>query len=281
MQRKKRMAHIILPTDFSENSLHAGLYAVKLFGAENTVFTLLHAYMDAEPFVDTWPGMADEMYNTSMQAMGDWSAKVRAMPEFAGAVVRSEVLYGGLSGRLNELAEEKHADLVVMGTLGHTGAGLLGSNAGEVVKHCKKPVLVVPAKAGAAPVRRILFADDGKQVEVEGTRMLLQIALRTKAELVLAHVLKDSNELPDPAIADMYEELLQAVPHRFIAAEGEDIAGALDYLADQEGADMISLVHRHTGFFTGLFHKSTAKRLALYTTIPLLVLPQLDPKPGL
>lgn len=272
------MAHIILPTDFSDNSLQAGRYAATLFGVEDNVFTLLHAYMDAEPFVDTWPGMADEMYKASMQAMGTWAGKVRALPEFAGAVVRSEVLYGGLSRTINDLAGEKHADLVVMGTLGRSGTGLLGSNAGDVVKHCRWPVLVVPAKAEAGPVRKILYADDGKQVEVEGSRMLLQIALRTKAEIILAHVLKEKDEVPDPKVAGMYEELLQAVPHRYASGEGEDIAGVIDFLADQEGADMIALVHRHTGFMDGIFHRSTAKRLALHTSVPLLVLPQLDAK---
>ncbi len=270
------MAHIILPTDFSPPSLHAALYAAGLFGPEDHVYTLLHAYMDPEPFVDTWPGMADEMYKASMQAMGEWAAKVRALPEFEGGVVRSEVVYGGLSGTINDLAQEKRADLVVMGTLGHTGSALLGSNAGDVVKHCKYPVLVVPAKAAIKPVGRILYADDGKQVEVAGTRVLLQIALRSKAEVVLAHVLKNRNELPDPAIAEMHEELLQAVPHRFVTGEGEDVAGVIDFLADQEQADMIAVLHRHAGFMEGLFHRSTAKRLALYTDIPLLVMPQMD-----
>lgn len=270
------MAHIILPTDFSEPSLQAGRYAAQLFGAEDHVYTLLHAYMDAEPFVDKWPGMADEMYKASLQSMGAWEAKVRALPEFAGAVVRSEVLYGGLAGTINGLAREKHADLVVLGTLGRSGNGLLGSNAGDVVKHCRWPILVVPAKAGKGPVRKILYADDGKRVEVEGSRMLLRIALRSKAEIIFAHVLKDKNELPNAKVAGMYEELFQAVPHRFISGEGEDIAGVIDLLAEQEGADMIAVLHRHAGFLEGLFHRSTAKRLALYTDTPLLVMPEAD-----
>ncbi len=274
------MAHIILPTDFSDNSLHACRYAGELFGAADNVYTLLHAYMDAEPFVDTWPGMADEMYKASMQTMGSWAAKVRALPEFAGAVVRSEVLYGVLPATIDDLAREKHADVVVMGTLGKSGSGLLGSNAGEVVKHCKWPVLVVPAKAGKGQVSKVLFADDGGYVEVAGTRMLLQIALRSKAELIIAHVLRDKEEVPDTRIAEMYEELLQAIPHRFITGEGDDVAGVIDFLARGHAADMIAVVHRHTGFLDNLFHRSTAKRLALHTDIPLLVMPQLDVKPA-
>src|SRR5690606_7527073 len=114
-------------------------------------------------------------------------------------------------------------------------------------------------------------ADDQQGVEVSGTRMLLHIALRTKSEIVLAHVLKEPDEVPDPEIVAMYEELLQAIPHRFIAEEGKDVAAVIDLLAEKENADMIAVLHRNAGFFESLFRKSTAKRLALHTNTPLLV----------
>lgn len=270
------MAHILLPTDFSDNALRACAYAGRLFGAEDNVYTLMHAYLDAAPTISTWPGMADELYKASVTGMNDWAERVKALPELAGAVVMTEVLYGVLPDMLNGLAEEKRGDIVVMGTQGSSGSDLLGSNAGAVVKHSKVPVLVVPAQATAKPVKRILYANDDRHVEVAGSRMLLNIALRTKAEVVLAHVLKSADEVPDPEVVAMYAELLQAVPHRFISGEGTDIAGVIDYLADQEGADMVAVLHRHSGFIEGLFRTSTAKRLALHSHIPLLVLQQLD-----
>jgi nucleotide-binding universal stress UspA family protein len=272
------MAHILLPTDFSDNALHACSYAARLFGTEDNVYTLMHAYLDMDPALSTWPGMADEMYKASMQGMSEWAKRARALPELEGAALRTEVLYGALPEMLNGLAKEKRGDIVVMGTLGRSGNDILGSNAGEVVKHSKVPVLVVPNKAELKPVKRILYADDEQHVEVAGSRMLIDIALRTKAEVVLAHVLRDKDEVPDPDMVAMYEELLQAVPHRFISGEGKDIAGVIDFLADQEGADMVALIHKHTGFLESIFHKSTAKRLALHTRIPLLVLQQLDPQ---
>ncbi|MEO8734577.1 MAG: universal stress protein, partial [Flavobacteriales bacterium] len=271
-------AHILLPTDFSDNALHASSYAAHLFGREDNVYTLMHAYIDMDPALNSWPGMADEIYKASMIGMSAWADRVRAMPEFANAVVRTEVLYGALPEMLNSLAKEKRADIVVMGTLGSSGNDMLGSNAGEVVKHSKVPVLVVPNRAEIKPVKRILYADGEQHVEVAGSRMLIDIALRTKAEVILAHVLKNADEVPDPNVVAMYEELLQAVPHRFTSREGKDIAGVIDFLSDQEKADMVVVLHHHTGFLESLFHTSAAKRLAMHTHIPLLVLQQLDPQ---
>ena len=131
------MAHILLPTDFTDNALHASAYAARLFGAEDNVYTLMHAYLDVDPSINSWPAMADELYKASMEAMSKWAERTQALPEFAGADIRTEVLYGPLPEMLNELAREKRGDIIAMGTLGRSGSGILGSNAGEVVKKSK------------------------------------------------------------------------------------------------------------------------------------------------
>ena len=270
------MIHILLPTDFSNNSLHAAMYAARLLGTQEVTYTLVHTYLDADPSVTSWAGMAEGLYKAAVDGMKDWEKRVRASGPFAGATIHTEVMYGPLPNMINELGHEKKADLVVMGTEGHSGAGIMGSNAGAMVKHSKIAVLVVPNKAEASTVTRILYADDQKGVEVAGTRMLLHIALRSKSEILLAHVIQDPNDLPDPVVVGMYGELLQAIPHRFISEEGNDTAGVIDFLAEKEGADMIAVLHRHTGFFESLFRTSTAKRLALHSNTPLLVLQDLD-----
>ena len=270
------MIHILLPTDFSTNSLHAATYAVRLLGTQDVTYTLVHTYLDADPSVTSWAGMAEGLYKAAVDGMKDWEVRVRASVPFEDATVHTEVLYGPLPNMINELGQEKKADLVVMGTEGHSGAGIMGSNAGAMVKHSKFAVLVVPNKAEAGTVTKILYADDQKGVEVAGTRMLLNIALRSNAEIVLAHVIQDPDDLPDPQVVAMYAELLQAIPHRFISEEGKDTAGVIDLLAEREGADMIAVLHRHTGFFESLFRTSIAKRLALHSNTPLLVLQDLD-----
>ncbi|MBZ0204959.1 MAG: universal stress protein [Flavobacteriales bacterium] len=270
------MVNILLPTDFSDNSFHAGAYAARLFGTKDVSYTLVHTYLDADPSITPWAGMGPELYKAAAEGMRDWEERLRVSGLFGKEPLATEVIYGPLQSMLNDLGKERKADLVVMGTQGRSGAGLLGSNAAAMVKHSNFPVLVVPNKTEVRSVSRILFADDQKGVEVAGTRMLLHIALSAGAEIILAHVLRHKDDVPDPEIIAMYEELLQAVPHRFMATEGEDVAGAIDYLAEQEGADMIAVLHRHTGFFEGLFKTSTAKRLALHTNVPLLVMQAQD-----
>ncbi len=266
------MVNVLLPTDFSDNSLHAFRYAAQLLGVQDVAYTLVHAYMDADPSVSAWAGMAKELYTAAAEGMKDWERRVRATGEFAGASLRTEVVYGPLPGVLAEMAAERRADLVVMGTLGHSGAGILGSNAAAVVKHGGTPVLVVPARAATAGLQRIVMAVDQKGIEAAAMAMLLHIAKRTGCEVVLAHVVRNPDELPSPDLVAGYDGLLKGVPYRFVTGEGKDVAGVIDLLAEREGAGMIAVLHRHTGFFEGIFHASTAKQLVLNVDVPLLVL---------
>lgn len=63
--------------------------------------------------------------------------------------VEPVILEGKPGNEIIDFAEKNNIDLIVMGTLGKTGIErfLLGSVADKVVKHSKKPVLVVRGKS--------------------------------------------------------------------------------------------------------------------------------------
>jgi nucleotide-binding universal stress UspA family protein len=62
-----------------------------------------------------------------------------------GINVEPVLLEGNPSDELIRYAEEEKMDIVIMGTLGKTGLDrmLLGSVAGNLVRHSKVPVMVV------------------------------------------------------------------------------------------------------------------------------------------
>ncbi|MBK7382840.1 MAG: hypothetical protein IPI81_05820 [Flavobacteriales bacterium] len=49
------MAHVLLPTDLSDNALNAAVYAVRLFGGEGNRFTVLNTYVVSQgTTIDMW-----------------------------------------------------------------------------------------------------------------------------------------------------------------------------------------------------------------------------------
>lgn len=73
---------------------------------------------------------------------------IKGLGDKNGIDVESIVLEGDPADELIRYAEENGMDIIVMGTLGRTGIGrlLLGSVAGNVIRHSKVPVMVVREK---------------------------------------------------------------------------------------------------------------------------------------
>ena len=89
------MAHILLPTDFSDAALHAAEYAVHLFGRSGNRYTLFHAYSDA-PVMD--PALAMSMPGLIKEADDRLVGFVDRFVRTSGAEgVERELLYGPLA----------------------------------------------------------------------------------------------------------------------------------------------------------------------------------------
>jgi len=266
------MAHLLLPTDFSDGSLKACAYALDLFGTAGNTFTLAHAYIDPMPGYAALVDMSSVQYAASVEGLSVFTERFRKLKGGADAVVGTVAQFGPLPAVVDSICEDKAVDVVVMGTQGATGGNLFGSSAGAVARSSQTPVLIVPAGARFTGLRHVLLADDHVRVEPFAMRLLVQLASKAGAAVTIAHVLRNASEVPDPKILADYDETFAAVPHTFIAAEGEDVALALSQVAERDNMDLVVVLHRHTGFLESLFHGSVAKHLAMHTRIPLLVL---------
>lgn len=267
------MAHILIPTDFSDGSLNACAYALDLYGGAVNTYTLLHSYMDPVPGYAAMVDMTSVLYASSVEGLAEFTTRFRALRNGADALVTTEVVYGPLATSLPAVCKQRNIDLIVMGTQGATvGGTLFGSNAGDVAKTSNVPVLIVPKDATFAGLRHILLADDHVRVEPLALRLLVALAREHGADITIAHILRNTTEEPDPQVVADYDETFLHVPHTYTDALGGDVAQALSHTAERDSMDLVAVLHRHTGFLDGLFHGSVAKRLALQTRVPLLVL---------
>lgn len=89
-----------------------------------------------------WERAAFEYFRTEGK---EATAYVESSGETANVEVESVIMEGSPANEIVDFAEKNDIDLIVMGTFGRTGIErfLLGSVAENVVRHSKKPVLVV------------------------------------------------------------------------------------------------------------------------------------------
>ena len=137
---------ILVPLDFSRQAAPVLEWALHLAAVHGSSIVLLHVYHLPVEFqqlegaylpADFWANVKQE----AEQQLGLHAERVRA----DGIEVEAQVREGYPATVIVEEAESRGADLVVLGTHGHTGIKhlLLGSIAERVVQHAPCPVLTV------------------------------------------------------------------------------------------------------------------------------------------
>ena len=142
---------ILVATDFSEVSEQAVGYAHEMAQQLGAELVLLHVYevpMLALPIEGvaispaTW---AADLSSHWQKNLDECAARHRGTGVKVTALLRDGVVYD----EIHRVADVEHADLIVIGTHGRTGANrlLLGSIAERVIRTATRPVLSVSPKA--------------------------------------------------------------------------------------------------------------------------------------
>lgn len=143
-----RLRRVVVGVDGSANSVAAVEWAAGLARLAGAEVTAVHALgllerLDADPPVPV-EGHHDEIRRRFDDV---WTAPLADLPVPA----RREMRYGRPAEVLLAACEDDDADLVVVGTRGLGGGGLLlGSTSAEVAQRCRRPVVVVPLTAGGS-----------------------------------------------------------------------------------------------------------------------------------
>lgn len=247
-----RFETILCPVDFSEYSTLALKYAIQLATQYESRLVVYHSI--APPvivpvFPDRLQGGPSAIVSREA-VVEDYLARI--IPANLPVVKRVEIL-PPVQGIL-KAAEDEHADLIVMGTHGHTGyeALLLGSVTHRILHKSTIPVLAVckPAKRfreGAEPVsmRKILCAVEPKQqVSLKRLHLALSLARSYVATVVFFQV-RESVE--QESTLEELKDLLQSDKEEwckveFLSARGRAVEEILK-AAETEEADLVVLGH--------------------------------------
>ena len=141
------ITRILVPTDFTETSDRALVYAIALAEKLGAKVTLMHSY--EIPIVGFPDGalvatadVASRIANVSQEALDAVVARRAA----AGGVKLEAILRDGVAyEEIGKVADEIGADLIVIGTHGRRGIAraLLGSVAENVIRTSTRPVLTI------------------------------------------------------------------------------------------------------------------------------------------
>jgi nucleotide-binding universal stress UspA family protein len=160
------MKKILVPTDFSTNSIRALRYAAEIAAQNDASIEILNVNTNA-----IYTAVMPEYYEVKYAEFEDYvelviddlnalKKDITDLKVFEDLEISVRVEEGELHTTLNFTAENDHCDLIIMGSMGATGATefFVGSNAEKVIRTATCPVLVVPALAKDFKLKTVVLA---------------------------------------------------------------------------------------------------------------------------
>lgn len=165
---------VIVPCDFTKVVPAAMSYAVRMSATENVQIDLLHIY----------EGGASGVRLTKDQVQIHLEEAAQEYAKTYGVTVQALLREGTIESTISEVAEERHADYVVMGTHGISGMQrFFGSKAIKVVSQSDVPFLIVQEPAGAEVFKRLLMPLGARQEDVEKLNWCVRLLKEYGSEL--------------------------------------------------------------------------------------------------
>jgi len=220
--REFTMKRIVVATDFSDASYGAVNYARQLARCFAARVLVVHVIDMARTL--QLDGMPTEPLPSRIDSAEDELQRIGSSLSFDGIPCSTAVRVGTIREMVSELIDERHADLLVIGTSGkgfRDGEGL-GSVAEMLLRSVSCPVLTVGKSVRldayeATHERVILFPTDFSEVSRAALAYTACLARHLAGRLVLLHIVRADSRVPASVHERQFQEFTREITYPVIS----------------------------------------------------------------
>ncbi|MCR9228135.1 MAG: universal stress protein [Flavobacteriaceae bacterium] len=271
------MKNILVPTDFSQNSIRALKYAQVLFSSLECNFyllyvgTLLDTKKDAQNFEET-----DGTAINTKHGLTELVKELRRHSTEADHFFFPLHEYGFFVPMIKKHLEENNIDLIVMGTKGASGLKekVVGTNAGDVITKVQCNTLVVPPQVDLSKPREIAFPTDYNIFySLKILRPMEEVVKLGKAKLRVMNALKNGGDLNEEQkknkeyLMDFMEEAFPGT-HSFHTITNQSVKAAIQCFVESREVDMMVMVAKNLNFIQHILFDSMVEQISFHTKVP-------------
>lgn len=279
------MQTILIPTDFSENAMHAIRYAIALFKCELAEFYFLHGYADEVygPFKSNNKTDVqvekERIEKVTKKRLDVLIKEVTDAPPNPKHTYKSISAFDSLVDAVNDSVNEINIDLVIMGTKGKTNDKKItfGSHTVQVFKYVQCPVLAIPQDAIFHQPKKILFPTDYMLPFKRRELKLLNCLSATYKSEIYCLYISDFEDISSRQL-DNKRFLEESLPDSYLFFERTAVKNKAEAIQEQitlKSIDFLVMVNSRHSFLEDLLYRSTVDEIGLTTTIPFLVMQNL------
>lgn len=257
------MQTVIVPVDFSETSINAARYAMKLLTGHYGVNMILHHVYEK---TDGASEASQRLSKLKDELMTVGIVKITTLAEEGSDFITE----------LEKLARHQQANLIIMGITGRSAIGqtFIGSNTLKMVKQKICPVLIIPPDCTYNEIKNVLLTSDFKNVNANTPSVPIKKVLKPFHPSL--HIMNVNSE-HYVAITEEYQaekdtlnEMFAEFNPHFYFLGLYNVDEAINQFASDKKIDLIIIIHKEQTLFSKLFVKSHTKKLAYESNIPVL-----------
>ncbi|MCB9334901.1 MAG: universal stress protein [Flavobacteriales bacterium] len=267
---------ILVPVDFSEQSLIALSQSYNLAKKINAELVLLYVIEELNP-------MVKRLYKELNEIKGAVENNLKNLAEEkskeTGLVFSVEIEEGKIYNKIVEVAEKINARFIVMGTKGNENSKFIGSNANKVVKTAPCPVITIKGQQHKKGCDKIVLPLDLTKETSDKVNQAIEIAELFTAEIFIVSVLQTGKEEIVNKLKDQLLIVRQYIENRGVKCTAEivkilkseeSLANALIKYAEKIEADLLMIMTQQEKDIKELFIGSKAKEVINNSEIPVL-----------
>jgi nucleotide-binding universal stress UspA family protein len=283
---------ILCATDFSPCAEHALEHAVAWATQQQAALQLVHVHAPTPYPLPPGGGAYVRIEREYVAALHEsMTERVRRLHE-RWPRVHGRVIHGPPAWAIVELASAIEADLVVMGTSGHSAVAhaLLGSVADRVLRGSRIPLLLVPhgERSVAVPPRKLIVPTDHSEPARSAIRRAAALAGELDASVLAVH----AYELPpyltrDVALADDIRAAIATTSRQELHELGctprvearvlEGPAPATIVTATEDAkADLVVMASTGRNMLSTYLLGGVTNRVVRTSHVPVMVLPKIE-----
>lgn len=273
--------NILFPTDFSENTSNALTFALEIARASGAKVHLMHsieepynfAMMDEAPITTE---IKRSLSQTVKKLLGNLEDEIRKDNKYGELDIETSIQTGRAVYTILEEAENRNADLIVVGAKGRTGLNkiLFGSTTAEVIRRAEVPVLSVPQEASYNGFKQITFATDYQDGDLEALQFVVELAKLFHSRINIFHSsVKNSlkTEIMLRGFKDLVTDKISYNNIEFETASSTRFFEAVTHKIERHSISLLVMVHYEESFPP--LPKRLSQEMSYYSEAPLLVLP--------
>lgn len=276
------MKTILLPTDFSNNSLNAINFAMKMFENIDCKFYILNVQkassfvsddlMTAAPSMNLYQAIID----TAKKSLGNLIESINSKYKNSRHEFIPIVDYDNFIDSINQICELKEIDLIIMGTKGASGIGkvIFGSNTVRVMQRSNTAVLAIPNNYKYKDFKRVVFLSNYlTEYKAEDLSALFEIIQLHNSNVDILHVSQEKELTKEQSqnirlVGNLFKEL----SNKFVYLKGKDVFKEVNDFNKLNEINLLAMIGKKHSFFERLLVTHKIENFGFNVNIPFLVL---------